>query len=285
RGLASHYPMLALLAGFLLALDGVAAAATRRRRWLWLLGAAACGSGMALARHVGLLLTLAGAVLVVANRRTSRRERLALTVVLGAIPIAVWIGVRHALGQSGSHALFGSDRALFPTAWQMLHHIGRDLGPFPVGLLLLIAIVARLLALRRQRDALAFTATALFGVLAVFLLVPIADEPSSRFVGFAALIVGALGVGEAMRTSHRRLGLAALALLVLPPTVHAGKHVLFGRRGRESVTADGGERFLPPEAALVRRGREPPGRDRTTIVEPPLFRWDAERLRRGEGRR
>jgi len=196
---------------------------------------------------------------------------------------------------------FDSDRVAWETATTMLSAIGRDVGPFPLGLLVWFTIGAGLAvpSLRRrltrslrtgdnvmlQHEVVLFVWISLLAVFVMFLVVPVADPPGGRFVRFASVMLAGLGVAVVAESPHRQLRNVLLLVLLLPPVLHAGKHVVLGRSGRDTVDSNGGESWLLPNATLrrgVAAGTVIDGG--LVVVQPPLFAWQRERLERGEGR-
>jgi hypothetical protein len=74
--------------------------------------------------------------------------------------------------------------------------------------------------------------------------------------------------------------------LQAPVTVRAGKHVILGRTGVNTLTASGGEAFLAPAATLdlAPGGARAPATRPPNAVAAPLFAWQRQRLERGEAR-
>lgn len=298
RGIAAHYVMLALLGGLLLALDGARRADSHRRTAGALLLAAVLAAGMVLTRHAALALVGAAAVAALATARRRPAARLVAAATLGGAGILAFWSARVVLGQVGSHGMWNSTSELGATAWTMLTHVGRGLGPFPVGIAAFVLVgwlvgharpgtapARDLRDVSAQADVVLFVALGLGATLAMFLLVHVADPPNERFVGFASLTFGALGAGLARHVPSRGWRWVALAVLLLPSVARAGKHVVLGRTGANTVDAHGGESFLPLNATLDRtRPPDAVRKDGRVVVAPPLFAWDAARLRRGEGR-
>jgi hypothetical protein len=298
RGPGSQLPMLAALAVALWAVERWRAATSCGAIVRAVAVVAAAAAVMVASRHAALALVAAlGAMLAWPSERT-RRERFAAAAAVGATAAVTWWSLRFATGQVGTFPLQGGSWSLPDIAAKMARGIDRCLAPFPLGLALAVAAAlaggplqrrARGLALPapavRHGDVVAFAAVGLLGTATMFAAVAVTDPPGERFVRFAALSLGGIGIVMAAAVPHRGVRLALLALLVLPSVARAGRHVVRGREGRESVTATGGETVLPWTATLSRElapGTVLP--DGRVVVAAPRFHWLDERLRAGEGR-
>ncbi|MCR9245528.1 MAG: hypothetical protein NXI31_10885 [bacterium] len=298
RGIAWHGLMLALLASTLLTVDALRAARTSATQWLWSAVIAFLAAACCLTHHVGLALSAALVVPLClplpdglrasSSSSTSQhglaRSGLIAGVLATATGIVAWWTSRQILGQSGSQEWFANEHGAWHLLWHATKHVGRNLGPFPVGIVTFF--VALFCLRRRQRDAVAYAVAALTLLLTMFFVARVADLPGDRFVGFAALMIGALAIAGAATLERRRLRWVLLALLVLPPVIHGGKHVGRGRKTATTIHADGGVTFLPPNATFL-PGVEPDATlpDGRRNVAAPLFSWQAARLERGEGRK
>lgn len=301
RGAGSEYPMHALLFSNLLLLEWWRRAGSGRAVAGAVVAMALTASLLAAVRHAALAFVGATVVWIVLTPSRSWVQRLAAIVCLGLAVGATCVGIHVALDSGRVFTWFDSDRTAWGTATTMLSAIGRDVGPFPLGLLVWFTIGAGLTVppLRRrltralgtdarvmlQHGGVLFVWISLLAVFVMFLVVPVADPPGGRFVRFASVMLAGLGVAVVAVSPNRKLRNVLLLVLLLPPVLHASKHVVLGRSGRDTVDADGGESWLPPNATLrrgVAAGTVVDGG--LVVVQPPLFAWQRERLERGEGR-
>lgn len=290
RGLGAESLQLVWLGAMLVALGHMRTAASTQHFWGAIAGAAVSGVAVVLTRHVGFAFVVAAVAVVLLLPRRTWRARVVGVLAVGGAALGAWWSVRQALDQTASHGWVGSQRDLLPTAYYMLEHVGRGLAPWPIGVGMFVGLAWWLGSTRagahRQLAAIGFVGVALLAILAMFALVPVGDPPGERFVGWAACLVGGLGVGAARHVLQRRWRHFALGLLLLAPVVRASRLVVWGRTGHTTVDAHGGEVFLAPTATVD--WRRPVGtvlEDGRTVVAVPLFAWQQERLAAGEGRR
>ncbi|MEO6597479.1 MAG: hypothetical protein ABIP94_22270, partial [Planctomycetota bacterium] len=298
RGGSSEYLMLALLGVLLLAIEAWRRTPAGARGASAVATASVAAAAMVGVRHAALAFVPAAGVMIVCARTASWRDRAVAASCIAVAAAVSWWGTHLALAQQGSFPLGSSDRELWATVWAMAKGIDRELAPFPLGIGLCIAIAAvlALIPLRvrtakalgttevslRHGDVTAFVLTALAALLAMFLLVQVADSPGGRFVRFASLMLGGLAVGIVRGLPGPRRRCALLLLLLLPNTVHAAKVTILGRSGRNTVSADGGEAWLPMNATLctgVEPGTVLP--DGRIVVAVPVFVWQQQRLDAG----
>ncbi|MBL9078944.1 MAG: hypothetical protein JNL08_15675 [Planctomycetes bacterium] len=285
RGPSSEHVMHAALFALLLAVQGWQAAARPGPRAVALAAGALALAAAVATRHAALVFVPAAVLLLASTRCRPRRERaVAAAVIAGpALLLAAWI--RAAFEQGAATTLFSSTREPLATAATMLRAVGEDLAPFPFGIAAwLFSVVWFARAARHpdtpdHRGAVAFVVVALLGTFALFQLVHVADEPKGRFVRFAGVIVGTLLVARVAALPQPRWRVALLLVLLLPNVLRAGKHVVVGRQGCDTVTEHGGESWLPLRATWR------PGLAAGTVttdgcvaVEAPLFRWQRQRM-------
>jgi hypothetical protein len=128
-----------------------------------------------------------------------------------------------------------------------------------------------------------FVLGSLAALLAMYLITHIADAPGRRFVRFATLITAIVAAGVLRAVASRAWRRALLVLLLVPPAVPVVRDVLRGRDGHDTITAHGGESFLPLRAVPGPAGVEAHERaDGALVVPAPLFAWQREQLSRGE---
>ena len=137
----------------------------------------------------------------------------------------------------------------------------------------------------QQGHAVAFVGLSLAALLLMFLLVAVNDPPGERFVGFAAWMLVGLGLGVARHATSRAVAAVLALLLAGPIVVRAIGHLAATTHERDTISENGGERWLPATATLL--PSTAPGTrlaDGRVVVAEPLFVWQRQRLERGEGR-
>jgi hypothetical protein len=207
--------------------------------WLLLLPVALRAAGRAEGRWSTLVLGLAvlslllcrnvtvallPALLAYAVLRTEadgRPRRAALVAVALGVPVAVWLWVRRALGQSEVHGLGSGSAGFGAYLAETIVGLAEALGPARLGigawLLAAFAVVCagacrrRSAAGRRTRALVAFAVLGLAGQAALFAATYVAGAIRGRFVVFAA-VLAAIAVLAAARPDEGRFGRAALAL-------------------------------------------------------------------------
>lgn len=301
-GIQSECLMLLGLAATLLLLDRVSCSRSLAGYTRGMVAVAAMASVTLLTRNVALAFLPGFATWIwVAGGQGRLRRSLAVAFVT-AVPLVVWWSVRGALDQASAHP-FGlgvGPRSGFEDIRVMLLHLSREIAPFPLGLLLLLAIffalgplsemVANRLGLPvarvARRAGVDFVVISLPALWLLFRITCVTDPPGHRFVGFATWLLVPMALGVLRFHRGRWLFTVAMLLLYALPVARTGRQALYGlASGPSALTERGGNVFVAPHATLDGRLREgsvlPDGR---TVVSPPCFAWQRERLRRGEGR-
>ena len=297
RGVGSERLMLSLLFAALACIEWLRSA--RGMRYVGLLAVlTGCCVGMALVRHAALAF-LPGMWFLLGGLDSRRRLRATgslAVVVVGAV--LAWWGSHIALGQD-AQGWFAGTHDLNSLVFAMIDGINRGLAPWPIGIVVFVAAYLVFGPLRQRcaarlglspasmqhGDVGAFVWCSLAVLLLVFLLVYVADLPKARFVRFASILTAVLLAGVASQCQKPRLRWLLMVLFLLPNVVYAGKHVVVGRRSVTNINESGGSMFLPHHAVLGAPGSSEQllANGQLRIAEP-LFRWQRERLERGERR-
>ena len=176
--------------------------------------------------HTSCFAFVGAAALVIAVRAPRSGRSLALATLVLAVPVAVWLGVRLALGQAGSHCI-GPGAGRFDVlayAVQVIDGPGRLLVPDRFGAPLLAMAVLWLAALalaatgpgqRALRFVVAFCALSLAALFVLFNVAWIFAPIGGRFVLFVVVLLVALP-GLALAARRPRLASGLLVLLLLP---------------------------------------------------------------------
>lgn len=238
----------------------------------------ALGILLPLTHTTGLAFLGAGAVLVGWGGWRSPR-RLGLAALTLGVPAAAWIGVRLALGQTGSHCVgWGVGRyAPLEYAVQLFTGPGRTIVPDRFGTAILAVAVLWIAALALSfgrnappavRFATAFCALVAGAIYALFNLAWIYVPIGGRFVLFLPLLLVPV-VGLALAARAPRLGAGLLALLVLPQLYWLGVWTLDQRKTGE-LFARQPTAFLPHDGYATREHlKGPPLRQGSRLLVAP----------------
>jgi hypothetical protein len=297
RGAGSERLMLGFLFTALYCIERLRPARGASCAWLLLLLTGCCAA-MVLVRHAALAFLPGMWCLLfgIAAGDTKRATRMWLVVLIGTA--TAWWGSRLLL-QQDSEAWFGGVHSVPSLLAAAAAGINRGLWPWPVGIVLFVATwlgfgplrqrVAPFLGLPSERlrhgDVGMFVLLSLSALFAIYLLVYVADLPSARFVRFASITTAVLLAAVVADCTKPRLRWLLLVLLLLPNVVYAAKHAIVGRSGTTNINADGGSSFVPHDAVIGAPGSvEQVLPNGLRNVPEPLFRWQRQRLERGEGR-
>jgi hypothetical protein len=277
----------ALLPFFLLAVWRTSAEQEVRPFVRWTVLAALLGTALMLTHNASVAYVAAGSIVLAIFGRQSPARRLAACGVLIAVPGAVWLAVRGALGQGGSHT-FGLEVAQETPAayaWQMVSGIAYLIGPskykLSIAVLAAVAVflVAALVPAGRRlgwvdaRTAKVLRAYLTFGVAAALLTWAqfsstwIQEPLNGRFVLFLPLVVVPALTVLFSRIRQPLLAIALCSGLALQPVLRLVE--------RTSHPID-----AYPHMALPGDSIDPTFVDRlpTTVegrrlISPPLYPW------------
>jgi hypothetical protein len=187
-------------------------------------------SAMLLTHTSAIAFLVAGAA-VLAIRRRGTRDSLLLGFLLGAVPVVLWLAVRHALDQGDSHYIgLGAGRyGVLAYAIQLLDGPGSLLVPAKLGaqFVAIVLLWAAALALAAAptasglRFGLLIAAISLAVLFVLFNLTWIFASMAGRFVLFVPLILVPLACATAW--PHRpRVATLAAALAIVPQAYWLG---------------------------------------------------------------
>lgn len=297
RGAGSERLMLALLFSALVGTELLRSARGLRLASLLLLVTVSC-AGMGLVRHAALAF-LPGMWFLLLRQGAGGWHR--ATAMLSVVVIgtsSAWLASRFALGQN-SEGWFAEVHGFGSLLAAMASGINRGIAPWPFGLVLFAVALLSFGPLRsrasrmlgvapdnlRHADIAGFLLVSLAGLLTMYLVVYVADLPGARFMRFASITIAVLLAGISGAVPAPRVRWLLLALVLLPNVVYAGKHLARGRLEETTRNEHGGVSFLTANSVLGPPGSaeqlRPDGHKR---VPEPLFRWQRERLERGEGK-
>ena len=297
RGCGAERLMLAFLFSGLVCTELLRTARGARAASLLMLLTVFCAC-MGLVRHAALAFLPGLWFLLLRQEARGRLRANAWLAVVAVGTSAAWLASRYVLGQN-SEGWFAGVHSLGSLVSAMGHGLNRGIAPWPVGLAIFaLALLAfgplRLRATKalglprdslRHADVAAFLLVSLAALLTMYLLVYVHDLPGKRFMRFASITVAVLLAGLLGAVPKPRVRWLLLALVVLPNVVYAGKHLICGRRVEETRNERGGASFLTGNSVLgAPGGREQLLPDGHKSVPEPLFRWQRNRLERGEGK-
>ncbi len=244
-----------------------------------------CLSAMTVVRNAAVGLVPAVVFVVVGfDSRRSLRNRVGIGAALVIVPVLIWGSVQALFCQLGATEIgLGVSRySWFEYGIQLLRSLGRGVSVEGLGQVLLC--VTGFTLVRRDRelsqgDGRSLLGCAVIGLVSTYVLFNLSwveDELGGRFILFASLILGSVGLVDSSQLLRGRLFVVLAVAMLSFPLVKASRYLITGQRPRDPVfTQAQHEQCVPWNGTIDAAHRNGPviEREGRLILPPPAYPW------------